>query len=87
MISNTSREAYKSIVNIGSKQWQVLEAIKDHGPIDNEGIARILGWPINRVTGRVNELCKKGAIKHDGYTTTSSQRRAKVWTIDEEGTK
>lgn len=82
MIAETSRESYhKLIPRLGVKQQVIYEVIKEYGPITNERIAYILGWEINKVTGRVNELASIGIIEHRGYDITRSKRRAKTWAI------
>lgn len=81
MVSNTSREAYHSVEKMGDKQRIVLGAIEANQPVHNERIADLLGWEINRVTGRVNELSKMGKIKQDGHQFTKSGRRAKAWVV------
>ena len=64
MVSETSIEAYNSIINqLGLRQMQVYEAIKRLGEADNLSISKHLNLPINCVTGRVNELRKDGLIE------------------------
>lgn len=63
MQSKTSLLAYIEVLeNLGEKQLIVLQTIKKLGECNNKMIANELGWEINRVTGRVNELHKDGAI-------------------------
>lgn len=82
MISNTSREAYTSIKpSVNLKQSIVYEIIKKYQPVANDKIAEILGWEINKITGRVNELVRLGFIEHYGYSLTKSKRRAKTWVV------
>jgi hypothetical protein len=41
---------------LGYAQRQVMIAITRYPNSTNNELAQILGWPINRITGRVNEL-------------------------------
>jgi hypothetical protein len=50
--------------DLSRKQRVVLNAIREHGPVTNEEINKILGWQaINRVTGRTYELRSYGMEK------------------------
>ena len=52
-VANTSQWAYDSIgKQLGEMQSIVFRVIGRHQPLNNEQIAYVLGWPINRVTGR-----------------------------------
>lgn len=83
MVSQTSFEAYQSIVNLGNKQQVVFDVIDKLGGATNEQIANHLGWPINRVTGRVNELYKLKMLEVTGLRPTIAGRNAKVWSVVE----
>lgn len=84
MLANTSKSAYQSIKSkLGDKQRAVYQAVKDCQPITNDKLAEVLGWEINRVTGRVNELSQMGYLAHEGYAMTKSGRKAKTWVADE----
>lgn len=62
-IQDTSRMAYHDIKpQISERQKAVLAAIELHGPMTNSEIAQVLGWPINTVTPRTNELVKRGSL-------------------------
>lgn len=80
-VANTSLLAYKSIVNLGNRQATVLEKIEEIQPCSNKQIARSLGWEINRVTGRVNELAKLGLIKSERTEIGETGRLEKVWEL------
>lgn len=83
-MSYTSMLAYSSIEGLGNKQLEVLEKIEEIGPCSNKQIAKSLKWEINRVTGRVNELHKKGLIKCVGTAVNELGRSEKVWEVKEE---
>lgn len=81
VIAETSRQAYKSLKDLGDKQRVVYEAIKTLGRATNEQLADYLGWEINRITGRVTELHKFDMVAVDGLGITKSGRSAKIWVI------
>lgn len=83
-MSETSREAYKSVQELGNKQMEVFEKIVELQPCSNKTIAEALNWEINRVTGRVNELAKKGLIKSEKVRRNGIGRLEKLWEIKEE---
>jgi hypothetical protein len=59
MIQDTSIAAWHNLQSkLGYAQKQVLAAIRQYPNSTNNELADILDWPINRVTGRVNELRK-----------------------------
>jgi len=60
----TSALAFQSLKdNIGAKQYDVFCAISILGECNNQQIADHLGWKINRITGRVKELRKRGLVE------------------------
>ena len=65
-VAQTSLQAYASIKNLGLNQRIVLAAIKQHPLSSNEDIAAVLGWTINRVTPRTNELRAAGLVRIGG---------------------
>lgn len=80
----TSRLAYDSVQNLGNKQIEVLEKIEELQPCSNKQIAESLHWEINRVTGRVNELAKKGIIKSEHMARNNIGRLEKLWELKKE---
>lgn len=81
-IATTSRLAYESINKLGNKQTEVLIKIEELQPCSNKTIAKSLGWEINRVTGRVNELAKKRLIKTEKVARNSMGRLEKLWELN-----
>jgi len=66
--------------SIGMKQKTVYGAIKTANPATNRNIAKVLGWDINRVTGRVTELVSKGMVKSNGtYFDKDTNRTVTLW--------
>ena len=81
-IATTSRLAYESINELNNKQTEVFIKIEELQPCSNKTIAKSLGWEINRVTGRVNELAKKGLIKTERVARNSAGRLEKLWELN-----
>lgn len=66
MIQPTSLLAYDHIQkNLGEKQLKVYLCLEDLESANNSILAKKLGWPINRVTGRVKELRDAGVVVID----------------------
>lgn len=81
MIAQTSLFAYNNIKRLGAKQEEVFEAVRELGRATNEEIADHLGWAINRVTGRTNELRRFGYLTVDGTKKSKSGMSAKVLVV------
>lgn len=80
-VASTSRQAYDKIMGtLSDKQEQVYEALKELTTATNDEIADFLGWPINRVTGRVTELRNKDLVTVAGLGKSKAGFSAKVWT-------
>lgn len=78
--SETSREA--AIAIHGHKETQkerVFEAIRRHGPISDQGLAKLLGLPENSVRPRRVDLLKDGAIERCGEGRTVRDRRCVLY--------
>jgi len=83
-MQETSLEAYHAITEeeFSNKHRAVLFAFKMSGPMTNRELSSALGWPINTVTPRVNELVKLGILQSNGTKfDVQTQRRALVWGI------
>lgn len=74
-VRQTSLFAFQSLNDLGSKQREVYEAIKQLGEACDLDVAFFLGWPINRVTGRRNELMKAGVIYESKVARTPRTNR------------
>lgn len=58
-VAQTSFFAYRDLAKsntLSAKRQAVYDAIEANQPVCNQQLAQILGWEINRVTPRVNEL-------------------------------
>lgn len=81
-VTFTSREAYEE-VDLPRAQKAVYEAIWElwnghRGPSDQE-VADNLGWSVNRVTGRRNELVEQGLIVAGGVKLNALGRKVFWW--------
>ena len=48
--------------SLARRERAVLRCLLEHGPATDRELCGRLGWPINSVTGRRNDLAKKGLI-------------------------
>jgi predicted transcriptional regulator len=63
VVQATSIISYYSILNeLSKRQKEVLLAMKHLGIANNLMISKYLNLPINSITGRMNELRKKGIV-------------------------
>lgn len=67
MMQETSLAAYRSEVEptLSERQSLVFAALGKAGPMTNCELAEYLGWRINTVTPRTNELVKIGRATRD----------------------
>lgn len=76
MLHINSKVAYATIQKEKTRaKDKVLETIKGQRATRQE-IAEILGWPINRVTGRVSELLQDGVIEECATVYVDKRPRA-----------
>lgn len=74
---SNSIDAYNQMVDsIKGKRREVLNVVIRNKRVTRQDIARIMGKPINEVTGRVKELLELGAIDEVGVDTSSGRSRA-----------
>lgn len=80
--TDTRNESFHALSEISTKQQAVLDTVKSYGPITDRDIADRLGWTINRVTGRRNELVAMGAVSRAGKVLdASTNRNVSTWGI------
>lgn len=63
-LKNRNQSYYQ--VDTETRQQQVINILAKHGRSTNSEIAKLMNQPINRITGRVNELVKAGKVIIDG---------------------
>lgn len=83
MIQQTSLEAYKAIIpELAEKQKIVFDVIYKHPGMSNYDISQYLGWRINSVTPRVNELRELGFVDLHSFKEDSiTHRTVMTWEV------
>lgn len=81
MTQTTQLEAYKTLNNVENKRHLVLKAIMQYDGLTYFELVKILDWPVNRITGRVNELVSKELVKDSGRRRVNpdSNKSGIVW--------
>jgi predicted ArsR family transcriptional regulator len=86
VVAQTSLLAYAEIRDsLGAKQLQVYEALKNIEPASNWDVAEFLRWPINQVTGRMNELCYRGLVQVEVIGMSKFGKKEKRWSTRDLG--
>ncbi len=82
-VRKTQVDAFDSIKQkLGAKQRAVAHALKIMGEASNKDLSKALGWPINRVTGRVTELVNRGIVTSNSTKRDpETNRTVTVWTL------
>jgi DNA-binding MarR family transcriptional regulator len=82
-VRQTQVASFKELQDvISNRQQSVYEALKSLGPSTNRSIAKHLGWDINRVTGRVNELVNLGMVNtNKTILDQETNRTVTLWKI------
>ena len=82
MMQQTSMDAYQSIKGkLNHNEQIVFDQLQVSGGCTDEKLSDLLGWSINRVTGRRNKLVEKGFVKKVGKKLGKSGRMANVWGV------
>ena len=86
-VNQTSLQAYYNeiIPIMGLRQLEVLKALETLVNASNMMIAAHLGWSINRVTPRINELRKANpplVIESGVYQCKITNRKVNYWKIN-----
>lgn len=74
-MSETRNKSYRELTGVSQKQQSVLSAIEVLKVAFDKDIAKYLGWEINRVTGRRNELVDLDKIEEVGKFHDPSTNR------------
>jgi predicted transcriptional regulator len=83
----TQLTAYAEIQDsLSEARGKVLRTISKNGGATTFEIAKLLSWPINRVSGRVTELCDKGAAIDSGERRVNpeSGKKCIVWALPQD---
>ena len=79
---NTQLESWNKLQpELNKRQEQVLQALKELGnAATNRQLAKHLGWEVNRITGRINELCyMKKVVGHRTIKDLETNRTVTLW--------
>ena len=79
---NTQLESWSRLQpELNKRQQQVLQALKELGnSATNRQLAKHLGWEVNRITGRINELCyMKKVVGHRTIKDNETNRTVTLW--------
>ena len=80
-MQQTSLDAFYTLENLRGKQQAVYSVIYNLGEACNFDIANKLGWEINRVTPRTNELVKMGKVDVSNKRLGPTGRTVIYWKI------
>ena len=85
MIRKTQVESYeKTLKTVSDRQKSVLSVLTVAGSATNRELAKLLGWDINRVTGRITELVNLGIVNTNGTKKDlETNRTVTLWTISQ----
>lgn len=83
-MQQTSKDAYESVFStLGARQKTVYEALEKIGPATNRELAEYLGWEINRITPRMNELVERKQVHmYERRRCTITGFTAMAWEIN-----
>ena len=73
-------ERYRNKMPRGASYDRVLHCLSSHGPMSTAEIAKTVGVPENRVSGRVSEMCKCGLIRKCGQKSVDGRTQT-LWAI------
>lgn len=78
--SNTSKESYKAITDLGEKQRAVYDMLQSMGSATDRELTERLDWEINQLLPRRGELVEYGFIKKSGEKyNPATKRNVTVW--------
>jgi hypothetical protein len=79
-VAATSRWAYET-VDVGARQKDVADALRELGEASDAEIAGHLGWTINRVTPRRGELVDQALVTACGQKEGPYGCKVNVWRL------
>lgn len=81
--SRTTRDArYHALTDLGAKQRAVYAVVAKYGPLSDRQIGELMGWSVNRVTGRRYELVALGLVEQAGTALDpATDRRVALWQV------
>lgn len=79
-VTNTSKESYKAITDLGDKQREVYDMLQSMGLATDRELTERLDWEINQLLPRRGELVEFGFIKKSGEKyNPATKRNVTVW--------
>lgn len=80
---DTQMRAFSSLENLGEKRKAVAVAIAIKAGATLYELVQYLGWPVNRISGRVTELKDAGVIVDSGLRriNPTSGKNGIVWKV------
>ena len=82
MVTETSKQSYKRLTDLGARQIEVHRAIGELGTASNREIAKYLSRPVNEITPRVKELREYGfVIEHGKKWDNETRRNVTAWCV------
>lgn len=75
MVTETSKQSYRKLSDLGPRQTAVHRAIGELGKASNRDIAKYLGKPVNEITPRVKELREYGFVAEHGKKWDNETKR------------
>jgi len=79
-VTNTSKQSYKKLTDLGEKQRAVYDLLKKNGGMSDREMAAALDWEINQLLPRRGELADYGfVVKHGEKYVRDTKRNVSVW--------
>jgi DNA-binding MarR family transcriptional regulator len=81
MMQQTSLFAYRELASeseLGRRQLQVYQTLKNKGPSTNKQLSSYLNLPINSITGRTRDLVKAGLVEKKSVRLNSFTNRPEI---------
>lgn len=81
-VTETSKQSYRQLKNLGTRQLAVHRAIGELGTASNREIAKYLDRPVNEITPRVKELREYGYVaEHGKKWDKETKRNVIAWCV------
>ena len=79
-VSSTSLMAYQEVLeNLGSRQQEVYQMLKNLGSANNTILSKKLNWSINRVTPRIKELRNQNLVIQDSIRLCPITKKSTIF--------
>lgn len=82
MIKDTSLIAYLSVLpETALARASVMKALNEIGEACNQEVSKYLGWEINRITPRMNELVKMKLVEGEKKYYQKTKKTVYFWKL------